>query len=780
MELDMKSRMHFTARLIVKSRLLILGLVLSLCSSVSAESILWKTIDKPEFEVQAKSYNDLHKGHDHLSEHSFENAQLMTLNDSLMRDLLNLDSSGIENNIPTSSTLETSAKSLLASDEYEISLPLPNGTIIDLTLVKDSILPPELSSKYPRIHTYRVLANKAVFGGKVDISPNGFHAMLQMFDGEVVFIDPVEINTSEYAIYHKSTQKSEGNRQHSCGVSNESFARKGFVESILKPSAIFSAREENANNGAASRSQDSLKNYTIAIATTGEYSAKFGSSVGGTMAAIVTTLNRVNQVLERDLGIRLNLVENNDLLINTNADSDPYTEEKLIDLVLQNQVFIDSTIGNSNYDIGHLFTTKGGGLAAIASICNNGDKAKCASGITSPRGDSFDLDFVAHEIGHQLGATHTFNSTQGACSAQTREARSAFEPGSGSSIMSYAGYCGLDNIQSNTDAMYHIGSIKQITDYTNNGLGNRCGVVRSSQNTPPKPNAGRDFNIPARTPFELKGKATDDDGDSLIYAWEQLDAGETSTESSDKGNNALFRVHIPDASNSRTFPPLKNILNKQPAKGEALPNFQRNLTMSFVAQDGFNAAVSDEMLVKVIRTGSRFALNYPRAFYTRGNTYPVFWNVANTNRSPINCSSVNVLLSVDGGNNFNYLVANNVPNIGETSVTIPADVPTSTQGRFKLECSDNIFFAVSYRNFFVTESDDSVSIEYNNEDQAETNLKDLPLNAPQQVVSSSVTNANVPTERSGGGNFDFLISIFVLVFIRQKYYSSAFCTRSNK
>jgi len=611
----------------------------------------------------------------------------------------------------------------------------------------------------------------------------GFHAMLQMFDGEIVFIDPTELSKNEYAIYHKSAQTKKDDRQHSCGVSNEFVARNGFSNqndldvSQLLSSPIIAAKE--ADSEISLRSQESLRNYTIAIATTGEYSAKFGGTVAGAMSAITTTLNRVNQILERDLGIHLNLVENNDLLINTDANSDPFTDDQLIELVFQNQDFIDSTIGSSNYDIGHLFTTEGGGLAAIASVCHSDNKAKAASGITSPRGDSFDLDFVAHEIGHQLGATHTFNSLQGACSTETREAKSAFEPGSGSSIMSYAGFCGLDNIQTNTDAMYHIGSIKQITNYTNSGLGSRCGVVTSTQNKQPQVDAGKDYAIPARTPFELTGDASDEDGDSLVHAWEQLDAGDSSTEAIDKGNNALFRVHTPNALKTRSFPPLPAVLNRQPIKGEVLPNFNRKLTMSFVAQDGFNPAVSDEMTVDVVRTGSRFALNHPRAFYTHGETYPVFWNVANTDKSPINCSAVNVSLSLDGGQNFDYPIANNVPNTGETFITIPVDIFTSTQGRFKINCSDNIFFAVSSRNFFVTVDDDSITIQHSNEDQAEKDLLDLPLGS-ESVVSSSVSggidesNSNTESNNnsesgSGGGTFELLLQFLLLIFISKLY-----------
>lgn len=777
----MKSRMHFKvlywlrAVIGVLFKTFVIGLVLANFSLATANEKLWQTLDSSliqssEFEgsnleIQARNLKDLGSSYSSpksSSNHSFENAKLMTLNESLMYKLLSSNYSSITTSDINTSGVVLATRSLAPPQQFKISLPLPNGELIDISLMKNSVLSSQLAAKYPDINTYNVLSNKLVFSGKVDISPSGFHAMLQMMNGEVVFIDPTDVSLSEYAIYNKSAQKADSHQLHSCGLSSE-FSMKSMFSSNnrgLLVSPLVDVRE------VAARTQDSLKNYTIAIATTGEYSAKFGGNVSATMAAITTTLNRVNQILERDLGIHLNLVDNNDLLINTDSSSDPFTKNTLLDLVFQNQDFIDSTIGTGNYDIGHLFTTRGGGLAAIGSVCHSTKKAKAVSGTTSPKGDSFDLDFVAHEIGHQLGATHTFNSSQGACSAETRTARTAFEPGSGSSIMSYAGNCGLDNIQSSTDPMYHIGSINQIMDYTENGLGSSCGVVKSSLNTPPLVDAGKSYTIPARTPFELKGEALDQDGDSLVFAWEQLDAGEASTESLDTGDNALFRVHAPNASKSRSFPPLKNLLNQTSVRGEALPNHERNLTMSFVAQDGFNAAQSDEMIVKVVRTGSRFALHYPRAYYNRGSTFPIYWNVANTDIAPINCTSVDVWLSVDGGNEFSYSVANNIPNTGKTEITIPADVPVSAQGRFKINCSDNIFFAVSYRNFLVTEYANSVSTQYDDEDQAELNLKDSPLTI--EVIASPTTFDNFNNNGSGGGVFDHLIYLFLLFFAMVK------------
>jgi hypothetical protein len=621
-----------------------------------------------------------------------------------------------------------------------ISLPLPSGGMIKVTIETDNILPAELASKYPSIQSYRVLPNQQLISGRLDMTSKGFHGMLQLRNGETVFIDP-SVMSDTYVAYNKHEQHQD--KSYSCGVDHA-----GATNPVMSGFDVQNNLSDNSLAGIKEKlnTTTSIINYRIAIAATGEYVEKSGGTVASALAAISTTLARVNQVYERDLGIHLTLVENNDLIIYTNAESDPYDAKDPVALINQNQVNTDQVIGSDNYDIGHLFTTNsGGGVAAIASLCNDSRKALGVSGITNPFNDSFNIDFVAHEIGHQLGATHTFNSTEGSCSG-TRTKFSSFEPGSGSSVMAYAGSCGVDNLQSNSDAMFHIGSIEQIRSNTQQGLGRSCGVRSRKDNQAPIADAGTDYTIPARTPFELIGNAQDSDNDNLVYGWQQMDAGSDSRDGEDKGDNALFRAYVLNDNATRTFPNLDSLLPHVEIKGETLPTQTRELNFKFVVQDGFNSARSDAMKINVKRTGSRFAIEKPRAYYALGKTHTIKWNVANTDKAPINCANVDVLLSVDGGYSFPHRLADNVPNTGNTSVLLETTLPEVYQARFKVKCSNNIFFAISNKNIKLTLD----------------NVSDAPEAGPEDNLLDTSVNQKSQKKKSAGST-DFLLFALMLV-----------------
>ncbi len=317
--------------------------------------------------------------------------------------------------------------------------------------------------------------------------------------------------------------------------------------------------------------------------------------------------------------------------------------------------------------------------------------------------------------------------------------------------MSYAGYCGADNLQSKTDAMFHIGSIKQIRRFAETHAGS-CGTLLNSYNRPPVVNAGKDYVIPAKTPFELTGSATDPESDNLIYSWQEQDAGQRSSLNEDQGDNALFRLYMPSDKKSRSFPNLKSVITHQFVRGEILPEKKRNLHFSFVAQDAKHAAQSDDMTVKVFPTNSRFGLYLPHSQYNRGETYKILWNVADTDKAPINCSAVDIFLSTDGGYHSPVVLARNALNTGAVWVTIPANITLTRKGRFKIKCSNNIFYAISYRDFNIGEQGTTVRV-LNDQDQPEPDSGAPKINGGGNSGHSSLES---------GGSVNWLLLLGLL------------------
>ena len=271
----------------------------------------------------------------------------------------------------------------------------------------------------------------------------------------------------------------------------------------------------------AARAGTELRTYRLANAATGEYTAFHGGTVPLGQAAIVTAVNRVTGIYEVELAVRMILVANNSSLVYTNSGTDPYTNSDASALLSENQGNIDAIIGDANYDVGHVFSTGGGGLAGLGVVGISGQKARGETGSGSPVNDSFYVDYVAHELGHQFGGNHTFNQPDG-----NRNAGTAMEPGSGSTIQAYAGLFGPDDLQPNSDPYFHSISFDEMFGYVSTGAGNAAAVITATGNNVPTVNAGNDYTIPAGTPFALSAYGDDADvGDVLTYNWEQRDLG---------------------------------------------------------------------------------------------------------------------------------------------------------------------------------------------------------------------------------------------------------------
>ncbi len=578
---------------------------------------------------------------------------------------------------------------------YLLSLPLPDNSFATFKIVESPVMDEELAAKYPQIKTYlgQGIGNYSNARIRFDVTPAGFHAIIFSPEG-TVYIDPYSLGETRYYIsyYKKDYLPTEEELNFECTLLGADSELGEHIKQLVQDNPFVMIGSQ-------------LRTYRLACAATGEYTIYHGGTVAQGLAAVVTAINRVTGVYENEVGVRLVLVPNNDLIIYTNPTTDPYTNNNGGAMLSQNISNLNSVIGSANYDIGHVFSTGGGGVAYLGVVCGS-SKAGGVTGLPSPIGDPFYIDYVAHEMGHQYGGNHSFNGNANACSGGNRNASTAYEPGSGSTIMAYAGICSPQNLQNNSDDYFHNISFVEMVNYTTIGTGNSCPVITNTGNNEPSvtvPVGG--FTIPISTPFMLTGSATDPDNDPLTYCWEEWDLGPAGHPNTPSGNAPIFRSFDPVTVPYRYFPKLSNILNNTQTIGEILPSYTRTLNFRLIARDnragGGGVNYAQMQTINVTNTAGPFLVTQPNTNVTwMGNTtYTVTWDVANTSVAPVSVSQVNILLSTNGGNNFTEVLASNTANDGTQDIFLP-NIPT-TQARIKVEAVGNVFFDLSNVNFTI-------------------------------------------------------------------------------
>ncbi len=591
---------------------------------------------------------------------------------------------------------------------HTIELPYPDGTFQRFHVYESPIMAEGLRENFPNINTWLVTGiDDPTATGRVSVTPHGFHGMVRAAN-YTLYLDPFSPGDMGSGIaYFRSDlvptfMQRIGREQHEPIEDDPSIAED--IERIL-----------NQGNPELLNSGSQLRTYRLAVATTAQYASFHGGTVESALAAIVVTKNRVNTIYERDIAVRMELIENNDEIIFTSTADQPYQNNSAGQMINANQTVLDDIIGSANYDIGHVFSTGGGGLAGLGVVCRAGNKARGVTGLPQPVGDPFDVDFVAHEIGHQFAAAHTFNGNAGGCGAN-RTATSAYEPGSGSTIMAYAGLCGAQNIQFSSDDYFHHRSYEQMRAYVSQSFGSTCGELTDTGNTPPTVDAGiTGVTIPVSTPFYLEGSATDPDGDELTYVWEQYDLGPAGHPNSPVGNAPLFRSFQPTDEPYRYFPRLQNIVSGNQTIGEILPNYERNMRFRLTVRDnqpvggvGFATAnfsvTEDAGPFVVIAPGSDTR-------WQTGNTAIVIWDVANTNEAPVNSQLVDILLSTNGGTSFDTVLAEEVPNVGWAYVDVPEE--TTNNARLMVRAADNVFLTVNEESFQLSNNPQPIALSSN-------------------------------------------------------------------
>ena len=558
-------------------------------------------------------------------------------------------------------------------------------------IMEYAVMHPELQEKYPNIRSYVGYGLKnpstVIY---FSLSPEGLHTMTLSADKNTEFINPYTTDGA-YEVFSRSAIPIAQNF-FECGVIDDGLSNRPVVDMHVQAA-------RNANDGMR-------RTFRLAIGTSIEYTNFHGGTVASALAAINTTMTRVNAIYDRELSLRMVLVANNDLLISTTGNSIFSNGEK----ISTNTGIINGLIGVGNYDIGHSFTTGSGGSAYLSSVCAN-SKGAGTTGLSSPTGDPFAIDYVSHEMGHQFGATHTFNGTSGNCSGGNRSSATAYEPGSGSTIMSYAGICSPQNVENNSSDYFHQASLLQI--WTNITAGNStCGVLTATGNAAPTANAGASYHIPIATPYKLTGASTDVDGiEAHTYAWEQYDLGPAGTPKPTTEFGPMVRSYHGTKNPLRYVPRLQDVVADGgiSSKWEKLPSLERVLNFVLTVRDndirGGQTAV-DEMSITTVATAGSFKVTSQTSNVTWevGSNKMVTWDVADTHVAPVNAPTVNIKLSIDGGVTFPYMLAANVPNDGSHQVSVPVGT-VSNKARIMVESVGNIFYNVNTSDFKIINVD---------------------------------------------------------------------------
>ncbi|QNK76673.1 proprotein convertase P-domain-containing protein [Winogradskyella sp. PAMC22761] len=604
-----------------------------------------------------------------------------------------------------------------------ITMYLPNvkGELEPFSVVETRVLSEELTEFHPNIKTYLGFSTKTPGArARFSVTPQGLQSMVTYPGDDMNFLVPQsKTDRTSYIVYSRAVRE-EGFKDFEC-----------LTEDIAEKNNTTDNSNRDANDQV-------LRTLRIAISTTAEYTnfwddgnAANGNAQEDALAQVVSTLNRLNEVFEVDMAVSFTLVTGEEIIY-VDEDDDPYTGSYNSEL----QSTLTSVIGEENYDIGHLFAydNNNGNAGCIGCVCVDGSKGSgfSAHEFTDNNGgpymtDFFDIDYAPHEMGHQMGANHTFSNSSEGTGVNA-------EPGSGTTIMGYAGITGSNDVQDHSDPYFHYYSITQIL---NNLESRTCWVGTTIVNNAPIADAGSDYTIPMGTAFVLKGDATDTDTDDVLsYTWEQIDDGVSSFSNfgPNKTSGAVWRSRPPSTSKNRYMPIIERVVSGELTESnpvettdntswETVSNVARSLNFALTVRDrseGNGVGLTpqsdfDTMLVNVDATVGPFVVTSQSTNETwdAESSQVVTWDVAGTDTGNVNTSTVNILLSTDGGYTYPYLLVSAVPNDGEQIITVPVISGGSSTVRVKVEANDNIFYAINSTNFSIQEAEFVLNYEEN-------------------------------------------------------------------
>ena len=633
--------------------------------------------------------------------------------------------------------LEAFKAAVLNAQTAQSLVYFPNaaGQIEAYSIAAQPTLSNELAGSFPAIQSYKGIAlrdpKRHVFFA---LSPKGLSltAMSEPKGGNsgVYFIEK-ETQGSTYILY-KAADKTQA-KNFICETLPDEFTHNvNAAEPALS--------NKNKASAGGQTKKTTVKTYRLAVAATGEYTQYHGGTIEGVLSAINATITRVNALFGKDLGLQLQLIEQTTNVIYTDAETDPFGS----DLNSEIQETLTANIGAANYDIGHLFhkDTNGGNAGFVGALCQDSKKGSAFSSAQFPEGDTYDIDFVAHEMGHQLGAYHTWSYESEGTGVQV-------EPGSGSTIMSYAGIVSGENVAANASDYFHAVSILQINEYLDDFA---CETSQLTNNDAPVIAPLESFGLPMATPFVLSAQVTDSDSQGLSYAWEQGDSGVVTAAIFGPENpvGASFRSLEPAETSERYFPKLANVAANiittnapQSSQWETLSSVPRDYTFYLTVRDNELSGAGIDMAkttMKVLPKVGPFVIHSlgAEANFQGGQPLPLSWEVARTNGPELNTQRLSAFLSVDGGLSFDQKIAGGILNDGLVTLRLP-NVNTAN-ARLMLKAENNPFFAVNATDFSINAT--AMALFYTQTDLGLCAGAGLEL-AAQIVYASEVLNPDI-------------------------------------
>ena len=589
------------------------------------------------------------------------------------------------NPVELNSLLATAPQRFTTPSNAIIEFPTSNGEIQKFRVYEASVLDALLQAQYPTIRSYTAQGiDDPSAIARFSYSDSGLNVMISSANYGTIYIDPYTKDLNQYISYATNSLP-EDSRSFEC-----------LVQDTLQDEVVLSPL--NADDG-------KLRTYRLALACTGEYAQYHLNNQGipssatdevkkaAVLTAMNTAMTRINGVFEKEIALTMVIIANNTEIIFLNAGSDPYTNNNGGAMLGQNQSTINSIIGAANYDIGHVFSTGGGGIASLGSVCGS-SKAQGVTGLPQPIGDDFYINYVAHEMGHQFRANHTQNNS---CN---RNNATSMEPGSASTIMGYAGICS-PNVQSDSDAYFHAISIQEMWGFISILGGSACPVETNTGNAPPTADAGPNYTIPRTTPFILKGIATDPDTeDVLSHNWEQMNPQiGTMPPQNTSAFGPMFRSENSLISPNRYMPKLSTVLNGQTqTTWEVVPSVSRTMKFRYTVRDnvaGGSSSASDDTVITVDGDSGPFVVTSQNTSTTWSpqSNETITWDVAGTDVAPVDSPNVDILFSTNGGQTYDVVIAEDIPNNGSAAISAPN--LNTTSGRFMIISSNNIFYDIN-------------------------------------------------------------------------------------